>query len=88
MPLQYNVTLFPDIVTFRKAIKHHAVIEDFEFANVRTDRTRFMANCAYPSCPWRIRASRLRDQQVVMVCFAYAVNICAFSHLSLMALIP
>ena len=80
MPIQYNVAtdpynadikvgaLFPDIVTFRKAIRHHVVVKDFEIAKVRTDSTRFMANCSYPSCPWRIHASRLRDQQVVMVC--------------------
>ncbi|XP_048537515.1 uncharacterized protein LOC125516072 isoform X2 [Triticum urartu] len=79
MPIQYNVAtdpynadikvgaLFPDIVTFRKAIRHHAVVKDFELAKVRTDSTRFMANCSYPSCPWRIHASRLRDQQVVMI---------------------
>ena len=57
MPIQYNVAtdpynadievgaLFPDIVTFRKAIRHHVVVKDFELAKVRTDSTRFMANC-------------------------------------------
>lgn len=79
MPIQYNVAtdpynadikvgvLFPDIVTFRKAIRHHAVVKDFELAKVKTDPTRFIANCSYASCPWRIHASRLRDQQVVMI---------------------
>lgn len=79
-PLQYRIAhdpekpdirvgaLFPDIVAFRKAIRHHAVLADFEFANVRTDQSRFIANCAYDTCPWRIHASRLRDEKVIMVC--------------------
>lgn len=79
-PLQYRIAhdpekpdirvgaLFPDIVAFRKAMRHHAVLADFEFANVRTDQSRFIANCAYDTCPWRIHASRLRDEKVIMVC--------------------
>ena len=79
-PLQYSIAhdpekpdirvgaLFPDIVAFRKAIRHHAVISDFEFTNVRTDQSRFIADCAYETCPWRIHASRLRDENVIMVC--------------------
>ncbi|KAK1692720.1 hypothetical protein QYE76_009417 [Lolium multiflorum] len=53
MDLHYNVAddpynadikvgaLFPDMATFRKAIRHHAVVADFEMANVKTDSTRF-----------------------------------------------
>ncbi|CAM0877629.1 unnamed protein product [Alopecurus aequalis] len=79
MYLDYNVAndpynadikvgaMFPDMVTFRKAIRHHAIVADFEMGKVRTDSTRFMANCSYPDCPWRIHASKLRDQQVVMI---------------------
>ena len=78
-PLQYSVqhdperpdirvgALFPDIIAFRKAIRQHAVLEDFEFANGKTDRTRFIANCAWHTCPWRIHASRLRDETVIIV---------------------
>ena len=50
--------LFPDIVAFRKAIRHHAVKTSFEFANMQTDQTRFIAKCKAEGCPWRIHASR------------------------------
>jgi hypothetical protein len=63
--------MFPDMVTFRKAIRHHAIVADFEMAKVRTDSTRFIANCSHPDCPWRIHASKLRDQQVVMVFLSF-----------------
>jgi hypothetical protein len=60
--------LFHDIVAFRKAIRQHAVLADFEFANVKTDKTRFIAKCAYEKCPWCIHASRLHGEPVIMVC--------------------
>lgn len=78
-PLEYSIAhdpdkpdirvgaLFPNIEAFRKAIRHHAVITYFEFTNVRTDQSRFIANCAYETCPWRIHASRLRDERVIMI---------------------
>jgi hypothetical protein len=31
--------LFPDIIAFRKAIRHHAVKTGFQFAGVKTDKT-------------------------------------------------
>jgi hypothetical protein len=37
--------LFPDIVTFRKAIRHFAITNGFEFAGLKTDKTRFIAHC-------------------------------------------
>ena len=66
-PVIREGAVFPDIVAFRKAIRQHAVLADFEFANVKTDKTRFIANCAYEKCPWRIHASRLRGEPVIMV---------------------
>jgi hypothetical protein len=89
MDLHYNVAddpynadikvgaLFPDMVTFRKAIRHHAVVADFEMANVKTDSTRFRANCSWADCPWRIHASKLPDQKVVMVPFFTCVSLMA-----------
>lgn len=59
--------LFPDIVTFRKAIRHYAVKKGFEFANLKTDKTRFIAKCAAAGCPWRIHASRLYDRKTIQV---------------------
>jgi hypothetical protein len=79
-PLQYNIAhdpekpdirvgaLFPDIVAFRKTIRHHVVIADFDFANVRTDQCKFINECADETCPWRIYISRLCDEPIIMVC--------------------
>ena len=59
--------LFPDIISFRKAIGHYAVKKGFEFDKVKTDPTRFIAKCAAEGCPWRIHASRLFDQKTIQV---------------------
>jgi hypothetical protein len=60
--------LFPDIISFRKAIRHFAVIKGFEFApGVRTDKSRFIARCAATDCPWRIHASTIFDKKTVQV---------------------
>jgi hypothetical protein len=37
--------LFPDIIAFRKAMRHYVVITGFEFADLKTDPTRFIARC-------------------------------------------
>jgi len=55
--------LFPDIIAFRKAIRHHAVKTGFEFAGLKTDKTRFLAHCATEGCPWRIHASTIFDKK-------------------------
>jgi hypothetical protein len=57
--------LFPDIVTFRKAIRHYAVKTGFEFA--------------VGGCPWRIHASTIFDKktiQVHTVIFSVLFNYC------------
>jgi hypothetical protein len=60
--------LFPDIIAFRKAVRHHAVKTGFEFARgIKTDPTRFIAKCRHPSYPWRIHASRIHDQKTIHV---------------------
>ena len=59
-------TLFPDIISFRKAVSH-AIVRDFEFAGLQTDPTRFIAKYAHKGCPWRIHASRLQGQSAIQV---------------------
>ncbi|XP_048545609.1 uncharacterized protein LOC125524614 isoform X1 [Triticum urartu] len=66
-PVIEEKALFPDMVTFRKAIRHYAIKKDFEFGNLRTDKTRFIANCSHESCRWRIHASRLQDGCKIMI---------------------
>jgi hypothetical protein len=59
--------LFPDIITFRKAIRHHAVKIGFEFGGLKTDKGRFSARCAADGCPWRIHASTIYDKKTIQV---------------------
>jgi hypothetical protein len=59
--------LFPDIVSFRKAVRHYAVTKGFEFAKLKTDPTRFVAKCAAEGFPWRIHASRIYDRKTIQV---------------------
>jgi len=60
--------LFPDIITFRKAVRHYAVKKGFELApGIKTDPTRYIARCKHPGCPWRIHASRIHDQKTIQV---------------------
>jgi hypothetical protein len=58
---------FPDIISFRKAIRHYAVKKGFELANLQTDPTRFIAKCKHEGCPWRIHASRIWDGKTIEV---------------------
>jgi len=59
--------LFPNIVTFRKAIRHFAVRRGFEFRDLKTYPTRFIAKCAHQGCPWRIHASIVWDKKTVEI---------------------
>ena len=59
--------MFPDIVSFRKAIRHYVVQRGFEFRDLKTDKTRFIAKCAHQGCPWRIHASIVWDKKTVEV---------------------
>ena len=44
--------LFPDIIAFKKAIRHYAVKIGFEFVvGYKTDKTRFIAKYAAEGCP-------------------------------------
>jgi len=60
-------SLFLDIVTFRKAVRHYAVKRGFEFTDLKTDKTRFIAKCAHTRCPWRIHASRVNGTKTIEV---------------------
>jgi MuDR family transposase len=67
--------LFPDVNTFRKALRHFAIKNEFEVRKVKSDRKRFIGECKHPSCPWRIRASILQDNKTFMVCIHLLVII-------------
>lgn len=50
---------FPDVKTFRSAIKEAAIAQHFELRIVKSDLIRYIAKCASEGCPWRIRAIKL-----------------------------
>lgn len=58
---------FPNIIAFRKAIRHYAVSVGFEFARLKIDKTRFIAHCAAKGCSWRIHASTIYDKKTIEV---------------------
>ena len=60
--------LFPDVVTFRNALRHFVIKNEFEVQTLKSDKKRFMGRCKHPDCPWRIRASILQDNKTFMVC--------------------
>jgi MuDR family transposase len=66
--------LFSDVDAFRKALRHFSIKNEFEIRTVKSDKKRFIGECKYPSCPWRIRASILQDNKT-MVC---KHNFCIF----------
>jgi len=58
--------LFPDIIAFRKALRHYAVKTGFELApGYKTDKQRFIAKCAAEGCPWRIHAFTIFDKKTI-----------------------
>ena len=73
--------LFPDIIAFRKAIKNHAVKTGFEFARVKTDKTRFITHCAAKGCPWRIHASTIFDKKTIKVTYLDFYRLCVADKL-------
>ena len=73
--------LFSDIIAFRKAIKHHAVKTGFEFARVKTDKTRFITHCAAKGCPWRIHASTIFDKKTIKVTYLDFYRLCVADKL-------
>lgn len=50
---------FPDVKSFRCAIKEGAIAQHFELRIIKSDPTRYFAKCAVEDCPWRIRAVKL-----------------------------
>lgn len=53
---------FPNVVDFRRALKHHALINEFEYFTEKSEPSRFTARCANIECKWRIHASIMQDR--------------------------
>ncbi|KAL6661821.1 hypothetical protein ACP70R_001205 [Stipagrostis hirtigluma subsp. patula] len=70
-------TLFPDAETFRKILRHHAIINDYQYAIDKSDLDRVRVHCADPDCQWRIHASKTRDKRYFKVKINDAGHTCS-----------
>nr|AAP12925.1 transposon protein, putative, mutator sub-class [Oryza sativa Japonica Group] len=73
--------LFPDMISFRKAVRHYAIKKGFEFADLKTAKTRFIATCRAEGCPWRIRASLIHDKKTIKITVLPFEHKCASTKL-------
>jgi hypothetical protein len=64
-PVIVKDAMFPNMIAFRKVVRHYAVKRGFELAGLKTDPTRYIAHYAHEGCPWRIHASRLHDNRTI-----------------------
>nr|GEW81883.1 transposase, MuDR, MULE transposase domain protein [Tanacetum cinerariifolium] len=52
---------FPNVVAFRRALNHHAVINEYDYFIEKSDLEQFTARRTQQECPWRIHASIKQD---------------------------
>ncbi|PWA56031.1 transposase, MuDR, MULE transposase domain protein [Artemisia annua] len=53
---------FPNVVDLRRALNHHALINEFEYFIEKSEPTRFTARCANLECAWKIHACVTKDK--------------------------
>ncbi|KAK3139998.1 hypothetical protein QOZ80_5AG0393880 [Eleusine coracana subsp. coracana] len=58
---------FPTMEDFRLALRQYGIVRGFKVHKVKTDKTRYRAECKAEGCPWRIVARKLRDQPTVVI---------------------
>lgn len=58
---------FPDVKSFRNAIKEAAIAQHFELRIIKSDQVRYFAKCAAEGCPWRIRAVKLPNAPTFII---------------------
>lgn len=59
---------FPDVKSFRTAVKEAAIAQHFELRIIKSDLVRYFAKCSSEGCPWKIRAVKLPN------CESFAVR--------------
>nr|XP_043633677.1 uncharacterized protein LOC122604879 [Erigeron canadensis] len=52
---------FPNVISFRRALNHHAIKNEFEYFIEKSEPRRFTARCKQMGCKWRIHASVMQD---------------------------
>ncbi|GJU96686.1 transposase, MuDR, MULE transposase domain protein [Tanacetum coccineum] len=53
---------FPNVTELRKALNHHALINEFEYFIEKSEPTRFTARCAKLECEWKLHACVTQDK--------------------------
>jgi hypothetical protein len=68
-------TVYPNMEEFRLAMKQFAIIKQFEYRIVKTDPSRFIANCKDDACSWHINGRLQPDKSTVKV-YNYFLTVC------------
>lgn len=58
---------FPTMEDLRMAVRQHGINKGFQVHKVKTDKTRYRAECKATGCPWRIVARKLQGLPAVVV---------------------
>lgn len=73
---------FPDVKSFRNAVKEAAIAQHFELRILKSDLIRYIAKCAADGCPWRIRAVKLPNAPTFTIRSLDATHTCGKNALS------
>ena len=57
-------THYPCMDDLRLAVRHHAIVNEFELGTKKSDKSRFRGYCKAAGCPWKIRAKTQHDKSV------------------------
>jgi hypothetical protein len=69
-------THYPCMYDFRLAVRHHAIVNEFELGTEKSDRERFRGFCKLVGCPWKIRARTQHDKSVRVHFFTNYYSLC------------
>ncbi|XP_071690279.1 uncharacterized protein [Rutidosis leptorrhynchoides] len=73
---------FPNVTSFRRALNHHALTNEFEYSIEKSEPTRFTTRCKQIKCKWRIHASILQDRITFQVKSLVEPHTCIQSSMS------
>ncbi|XP_023731454.1 uncharacterized protein LOC111879214 [Lactuca sativa] len=71
---------FENVVDFRRALNHYAVINELNYYIQKSDPTRFTARCENLECEWRLHASITQDAVTFEVKKMLEVHSCTHSN--------
>jgi hypothetical protein len=60
-------TIYASMPEFRAAVRHHAIMNQFELGTEKSCKSVFRGYCKADGCPWSIVARLMRDNQQVKV---------------------